>query len=264
MKEELSIVSGIVACINGAVYASLTRKMAWTAMVALMALAGRDARAAGCLENKVFYQDLPPVIGKEGLVGKYPFALNCDTVFVRKGSTTTVYPGTMLYFANPTLNSVIKVEGTLIIRGTKNSYVILSGSIDSSRNGIEPGKKRWGGIEVAEGGRLDIEVAGFMSAPTPITAFSSQVRLVYTWFKGSSGMILPDGSLMAMETGWHAISYLDLTKGNAERISDQTAAAPVQREKQKDTATFWTWKKFAGGAAALVVVGVGAVILLSP
>ena len=47
-----------------------------------------------------------------------------------------------------------------------------------------------------------------------------------------------------------------------ERISDQTAAAPVQKEKQKDTATFWTWKKFAGGAVVLAMVGVGAMVLL--
>ena len=216
MKEELSIVSGIAAYISDAVYASLTRKIAWTAMVVFMALAGRDARAASCLENKVFYQNLPLVVGKEGLVGKYPFSLNCDTVFVRKGSTTTIYPGTMLYFAKPTLNNVIKVEGTLIIRGTKNSNVILSGSVDSSRNSTEPGKKPWGGIEVAEGGRLDIEFAGFRSAPTPIIAFSSQIRLVYTWFKGSSGMILSDGSVMAMKSDGHAIDHLDLTKGNAD------------------------------------------------
>ena len=48
------------------------------------------AFAASCLENRDFYQSLPTVIGREDQVGKYPFALNCDTVFVRKGVTTVI------------------------------------------------------------------------------------------------------------------------------------------------------------------------------
>ncbi len=225
--------------------------------------------AAKCLENKDFYQNLPAVIGKEDQVGKVPFVLKCDTIFVRRGVTTVVYPGTMLYFANPTLNSVIKVEGTLLIKGTKNSYVSLSGSLDSTRNGIEAGNRKWGGIEVAEGGRLEINCAGFMQAPTPITAFSSQVLIVNSWFKGSTGIVLADGSLYRMESKWHAVNNLDLSKG----ITDQTegtrpADAISQKEKSdllKTKATgFWTWKKIAGSAAAVAVLGVGAGVLLTP
>lgn len=224
------------------------------------------AFSAGCLENKDFYQNLPTAIGREDQVGKFPFPLNCDTVFVRKGVTTVVYPGTMLYFSRPSLNSVIRVEGTLILKGTRNSYVTLSGSLDSSRNGVEPGKKLWGGIEVADGGRLEMDYAGFMRAPTPITAFSSQVKIVNCWFKGSSGIILPDGSLYPMESAWHAINDLDLAKGTTDRkASARPAEALSESEKadlmKKDSSRL-SWKKAGIGAAAVAVVGVGAILLM--
>jgi hypothetical protein len=237
--------------------------------VAMLCL-GLDTYAATCLENRDFYQNLPTVIGREDQVGKFPFALNCDTVFVRKGVTTVIHPGTMLHFSRPSLNSVIKVEGTLIIRGTKNSYVSLSGSLDSSHNGVEAGNRPWGGIEISEGGRLDMEYAGVMRAPTPITAFSFQVKIVNSWFKGSSGMILPDGSLLPMESSWHAINNLDLAKGNADRNAAE-ANRPADAISQKEKAAlldhksgFWTWKKAAVGVGALAAVGVGAAVLLTP
>jgi hypothetical protein len=239
-------------------------------LFSLVLLAAAPTWAANCIENRDFHQNLPTVIGREDQVGKFPFALNCDTVFVRKGVTTVVNPGTLLYFARPSLNSVIKVEGTLIIKGTKNSYVSLSGSLDSTRNGLEAGTRPWGGIEVAEGGKLEMEYAGMMRAPTPITAFSFQVKIVNSWFKGSSGMILPDGTLYAMESKWQAINNMDLTKSNGDRNASESARpADAISEKEKadllDTkAGFWTWKKAAGGAAALAVVGVGMAMLLSP
>ncbi len=224
------------------------------------------AFGAGCFENRDYYQSLPTVIGKEDQAGKFPFALQCDTVFVRKGVTTVVHPGTMLYFAKPSINSVIKVEGTLILKGTKNSYVTLSGSLDSSRNGPEPGKRQWGGIEVADGGRLEMEHAGFMKAPTPITAFSTKVRIVNSWFKGSSGMILPDGSLYAMESSWHAINNLDLSQGFADRKSESRPEEAISESEKarlfKKDSRAATWKKAGIGVAALAAVGVGVALLL--
>jgi hypothetical protein len=225
------------------------------------------AFAATCVENRDFRQNLPAVIGREDQAGKFPFPLDCDTVFVRKGVTTVVYPGTMLYFSKPSINSIIKVEGTLIIKGTRNSYVTLSASLDSSRNGAEPGQRQWSGIEVAEGGRLEMEYAGFMKAPTPITSFSTRVRIVNCWFKGSSGIVLPDGSLFAMESSWHAINDMDLSKGAADRKGpDRPAEALSEKErsdlmKKKDPG-FWTWKKAGAGVGVLAVVGVGAVLFL--
>lgn len=231
----------------------------------LLSLCASGTLAAGCLENKDFYQNLPTTIGREDQVGKFPFAFNCDTVFVRKGVTTVVHPGTMLYFSHPSINSVIKVEGTLILKGSQNSYVSLSGSLDSSRNGMAPGQKLWGGIEVAEGGRLEMEYVGCMRAPTPVTAFSQHVKIVNCWFKGSSGMILPDGSLYPMESSWHAINDLDLTKGASDRKASARPSESLSESEKADLMKrdkgFWTWKRAGVGVAALAVVGVGAVFL---
>jgi hypothetical protein len=228
------------------------------------------SRAATCLENRDFQQNLPTVIGREDQVDKLPFAFNCDTVFVRKGVTTVVHPGTQLYFARPSLNSVIKVEGTLIIKGTKNSYVSISGSLDSTRNGLEAGNRPWGGIEISEGGKLEMEYAGMMRAPTPITAFSFQVKIINCWFKGSSGMILPDGSLFAMDSKWQAVNYMDFTKGNGDRkvVENPRPADAISAKEKADLlgakSPFWSWKKAAVGVGTLAAVGVGVAMLLAP
>lgn len=243
------------------------------AMTKLLALAAAlaclpSAYGATCAENRDFYQSLPTVIGREDQTTPFGYVLKCDTVFVRKGVTTVVHPGTMFYFSKPTLYSVIKVEGTLIIKGAKGSYVYLSGSMDTLANGTrQPGSRQWGGIEVAEGGRLEMEYAGVVRAPTPITAFSPKVKIVNSFFKGSSGIILPDGNLMPLEITWHAVNNLDLEKNakgpaaageeNKGGLSKEEKAALLARKQEG----FWTWKKAAGGAAALAVVAVGAVYL---
>ena len=79
----------------------------WTLLAFIGTL--RNVHAAKCLENKDFYQNLPAVIGKEDQVGKVPFVLKCDTTFVRRGVTTVVYPGTMLYFNDAIQSRIRKV-----------------------------------------------------------------------------------------------------------------------------------------------------------
>jgi hypothetical protein len=72
-----------------------------------------------------------------------------------------------------------------------------------------------------------------------------------------------------MESGWHAINHMDFTKGNSDRKAgeaDRPKDAISQKEKSDlltDRPGFWTWKKAAGGVAALAVVGVGAAVLLA-
>ena len=236
----------------------------------LAGLACLPAGAATCAENRDFYQSLPTVIGREDQIQPFGYVLKCDTVFVRKGVTTVVHPGTMFYFAKPNLYSVIKVEGTLLIKGTKNSYVYLSGSLDTAANGKrEPGMKQWGGIEVAEGGRLEMEYAGIVRAPTPITAFSPKVKILNSFFKGSSGIILPDGNLMPLEISWHAINNLDLEKGARDRgaaAKEDSAKGGLSKEEKaallaKREPGFWTLKRAAGGAAVAAALAVGGIYL---
>lgn len=238
--------------------------------ILLAILAASPAHAAQCAENRDFYQSLPTVIGREDATSSFGYALKCDTVFVRKGVTTVIHAGAMLYFAKPTLYSTIRVEGTLIIKGSKNAYVYLSGSLDSNKTGgREPGARPWGGLEIAESGRLEMEYAGVMRAPTPITTFTNQVRIRNSFFKGSSGIILPDGNLMPLEVTWHAVNDLDLAKKSSDRkpiVMSRDPEKPAGGLSKEEKAAllakkegFWTWPKAAGGAAAVAVVAVGAI-----
>lgn len=247
-------------------------RSALRALALLAAFAASPASAAQCAENRDFYQSLPTVIGREEASTPFGYALKCDTVFVRKGVTTVIHAGAMLYFQKPTLYSTIRVEGTLIIKGSKNAYVYLSGSLDSNKSGgREPGARPWGGLEIAETGRLEMEYAGVMRAPTPITTFTNQVRIRNSFFKGSSGIILPDGNLMPLEVTWHAVNDLDLAKKSGDRKPvvmsrdpDKPASGLSKEEKAallEKKEGFWTWRKAAGGAAAVAAVAVGAYYL---
>ena len=40
------------------------------------------------------------LMGREDQTTPFGYVLKCDTIFVRKGVTTVVYPGTMFYFAS--------------------------------------------------------------------------------------------------------------------------------------------------------------------
>ena len=151
-------------------------------------------------ERRDFYRNLPPILGPENRTDSALFALDCDTAYVRKGDTTLVRPGAWIYFAHPSINSMIKVEGTLILQGNDSQNVLLSGSVISENGMQKPGLKMWGGIEVAEGGTLIVEHTSFFRAPTPITTFSDQIRIKKCYFEGSSGIILSDGSILAMES----------------------------------------------------------------
>ena len=144
-----------------------------------------------CNDNGDFYRSLPSKIGKEGQSKKFVFRIECDTVLVRKGDTTIVYPGSMIYFANPTLNSIIKVEGTLLFQGSENSKVYISGSIDRTKQDIVPGKKMWGGIEISETGRLELNYADVVGALIPIDAFTRNFTWNETTFFGAYELRCP-------------------------------------------------------------------------
>ncbi len=169
------------------------------------------ASAAPLVKSSDHCKNLPPVIGRENQSGDPLFSMDCDTVFVRKNDTTIVRPGTFLYFANPTLNSTIKVEGTMIVQGNDKAAVTFCGSIVFEDGTWKPSKKPWGGIEVAEGGTLVLDHATFVRAPTPIITFSKQVRIKKCFFDGSSGIILSNGSLLAMESKGEVIDSLVLS-----------------------------------------------------
>jgi hypothetical protein len=69
-----------------------------------------------------------------------------------------------------------------------------------------------------------------------------------------------------METSWHAINDLDLTKGTTDRKASARPSESLSESEKADLMKrdkgFWTWKRAGVGVAALAAVGVGAVFLL--
>ncbi len=162
-----------------------------------------------CIDNRSEFEKLPSSIGTLDNKERYLFSLGCDTVLIPQGQTTEVLPGTFLYFSKPSPTNIIQVQGTLILKGNKEKYVLLAGGRDSKKNEPVSNKILWGGIIVESGGRLEIEYSGFYGAPTPITAFTDQVKIFNTFFSGGTGMIRPDGTLFELEPQFSAINFLD-------------------------------------------------------
>lgn len=89
-----------------------------------------------------------------------------NTVTVQEGCTLTVDKGAKIYFHE---NALLKVNGTLIINGSKDSTVLLSG--DNLRKGFEELVGQWNGIEISKASKNNkIAYAIIKNAKTGILA----------------------------------------------------------------------------------------------
>jgi hypothetical protein len=233
-----------------------------------------DAFGFTCKERRNSYHVLPAKIGRQQTPQyKVAFPLHCDTVEVPAGMTTEIQAGTMLAFSRPYSGNVIKVAGTLKLFGNKDTWVFLSGNIDSARSKLEPGKATWGGIIVEPGGTLMMEYTGVWGAPTPVTAFSEKVAIKNSFFTGATGIFRPDGSIMNLEPSFAALNDVDFSKRElvAKEESEPTQARrPVQKpdgisseEKARLLSRpaekkFWTSGKIWGITGLMLAGGGGA------
>jgi hypothetical protein len=229
--------------------------------------------ANSCKDRRSASQYLPPVINRTDLTRKLPYVLNCDTVEVSAGKTTEVFAGVMLYFARPQSGNVIRVSGTLKLQGDKDTWVFLSGSLDSSKGKIDPGKATWGGILVEPGGKLVMEYVGVWGAPTPVTAFSRQVEIRNSFFTGASGIVQPDGDVFELDATFAAVNNLDFAHPKISGI-ESAEGTPLVRNNSKPggmsaaeknnllakraSGHFWTPSKAWGFTTLVVLVGGGA------
>ncbi len=224
-----------------------------------------------CSDASGRHNRLPAEIGIKDGVHRELFSMPCDTMVVPKGTVTTVHPNTMLFFKNPSLNSTIKVEGRLLLKGNKDASVYISASVDTLdrfKRAYEPGQKMWSGIEVAPGGSLRMEFSIIVGAPTPLTAFSEQVLIRNSLFKGASGMIMPDGEVTAMETALHTIVELNMADPKpAAKVQSERAniVKPSEVEKARlfeKKSSFWTSGRVWSGLAVFAAAGVGTAVYL--
>ncbi len=207
-------------------------KRGWMAFLVLIGAAGiNKAHSNACLGGNADLQVLPARIGDPGSQWKSDFPLKCDTVYVPRGATTTVHPGVLLHFARPRAGNVIKVEGTLKLKGTKDLYVTVAAS-QRGAGSLEPGEGVWSGVVVEPGGKLEAEFAGFFHAPTAITAFSESVNLTNTYFKGSTALRLPDGTLHELDPTFTAVNEMDFSRALTPPEPERVAAPSAQPDKE--------------------------------
>jgi hypothetical protein len=158
-----------------------------------------------CYEDKA-PENLPRKIGRPGYLAGQPTFLMCDTVFVREGDTTIIYPEVRFGFSPKAKSRVIKVEGTLITKGTRENKVTLAGTLMDLGFGLNPSPDEWGGIEVGLTGHLYLTGVTIYNAPTAIKSVSQNVYLENVYLYGCKSIVGPrtnmdlDGSITKIES----------------------------------------------------------------
>lgn len=186
----------------------------------LFSAAVPGASASGkCDGDSAIYRIMPKALGKPGQVSPAPYALPCDSMVVPSGQTTRIYGATMIHFGMaPASSGKITVKGDLIVEGQAGNPVYLSGSVTSTEFGFVPGPHSWGGLELDSGASLRMNHVRMFNAPTALVLFSQNVILEDSYFRGVSGVVLPDTSLFLDPQG-QTIAKLDLRSGKAVGMS---------------------------------------------
>jgi hypothetical protein len=191
-------------------------------LAALLLILGalQGAFAAGkCDGDSAQYRIMPKTLGRPEQTSPTPYPLPCDSMVVPPGQTTRIYGATMIHFgAAPSSAGKITVKGELIVEGKPGSPVYLSGSIASTEFGFVPGPHSWGGLEVDSGASLRMNHVRMFNAPTALVLFSKNAVLQDCYFRGVSGLVLPDTSLFLNPEG-QSVAMLDLRSGKTAGLA---------------------------------------------
>lgn len=226
------------------------------AALLLLTAGWHGAYASGhCDGDSAHYRIMPKELGKPGQSTPAPYPLPCDSMVVPAGQTTRIHGAAMIHFgAAPASSGKITVKGELIVEGKPGNPVYLSGSVASTEFGFVPGPHSWGGLEVDSGAVLRMNHVRMFNAPTALILFSKNAILQDCYFRGVSGVVLPDTSLFLDPQG-QTVAMLDLRTGNAAGLAQApvTARSGAPRSPGKRTALL-----AAGGAGiAALVLGAG-------
>jgi hypothetical protein len=216
------------------------------------------AIANTCLENGMDY--LPATIGRPGSDLFNLHVLECDTVFVRYGDTTTINTSTRLMFhkdIDPEKRTII-VDGSLIISGELNKNVIISGSITEGSLGMVPSPEPWNGFRVGPTGSLQVSHAVISNADTVIQSRTGRVSLIRTNFIRCNQIETPSRTITLDPriTTFHAEDFFE----------SQHVAIPTQIDTHQEPSTSppqhsgpeaSSYRKYwlIGSGAALIATG---------
>lgn len=219
---------------------------------------GSPARANDCIADSALLSGpisaiLPSFIGGSGkLRTKFVFQMNCDTMVVPSGDTTTIATNTLLHFPERRLsNRVILVEGTLKILGESKHSVILAGSKKvSDQVGAVPGGEKWGGIRVAESGALIITHADFFNADTALYVRSDRFSMDAGYFSHCYFNIFPDGKMVALMDEQYQTFNEKIPSASESKLPPlDSEAKPKKSNDGKSNLWWWAGSVLGGGAA---------------
>lgn len=175
-------------------------------LLGLILLLQQAVFANSCLSDVGLYPaeellNLPKTIGNpKATLVKTPYQLECDTMFVKAGDTTTIYQGSLLHYPqNKFNNRIIRVQGTLLLLGDKALPVFMAGSKKDNPVGAVPGDEKWGGIRLDSGGTFFARYADFLHADTVFYFRSKRFVLEEAFFSKCGAYILPNRSLKVLD-----------------------------------------------------------------
>lgn len=218
---------------------------------------------AACMERSDGQRVLGKIIGDPYVALPFPYPLTCDTVIIREGDTVRAYPGARLYFGRPAgRQSMVLVQGTLILAGTARNPVYIAGSMQANSADIMvPNHESWGGLRVTGTGALRMRHVRAYGAPTLITSESEKVSLDSVYIEDAENMLGPNGKQWKLNTaGTHlfATSFSTSTEMSPAPKPFKPASVLAKRQKAKSS-----WKPWAIGLGiGALTVGAGTTMWL--
>jgi hypothetical protein len=222
----------------------------------LLAGAFQGASASGkCEGDSALYRIMPKAIGRPDQAAPAPYPMPCDSMVVPPGQTTRIYGSAMVHFGKaPAAAGKITVKGELIVEGKAGNPVYLSGSVASTEFGFVPGPHSWGGLEIDSGASLRMNHVRMFNAPTALVLFSKNVVLQDCYFKGVSGLVLPDTSLFLNPQGQN-VEMLDLRSGKPAVLAK--GPEPVRKGDSGTSGKRTVWLAAGGVGIAAIALGAG-------
>ncbi len=143
---------------------------------------------------------LPRNVGSPKARNMRPYEALCDTMFVRKGDTSTVYAGTLFHFSRPEFrNRHVIVHGYLQLLGDPGLPVSMAGSITDTGVVIMAGGEKWGGIRVMPEGQFEARYALITAADTALDIQSKKTRIGRMLFQDCNLRINEDRTFNSLE-----------------------------------------------------------------
>jgi hypothetical protein len=207
-----------------------------------------EVRGAACSGDSASMRYLPRTIGRPNATIRTPYHMPCDTMEVKVGDTTTIYPGVMMHFG-PVSHSenVILVGGVLQAFGSSEAPVYFSGTLADGDFVVKPGKGDWGGFRIEPVGQAHLQSARIFNAVPLLDSRSEWVVFEKVVTKNCLNVKGPDRKVIELEYKETRLD-LDFRKKDMVETAIDSAAVPPNRPKEPSRGKALTWTLAGAGA----------------